>query len=102
MASQQTLEGLRSGQYKDAKRLKLANCLAEFPREILDLFDTLEILDLSNNPLNSLPKDISRLPKLKIAFFSDCNFTNFPVELAQCPSLEMIAFKNNRMAVIPP
>jgi hypothetical protein len=102
MASPQTLEGLQSGQYIRTKRLKLSNCLSEFPRQILDLFDTLEILDLSNNPLASLPNDISRLHKLKIAFFSDCNFTTFPSQLARCRSLQMIAFKNNRMTTIPP
>jgi hypothetical protein len=101
MAVTQTLEGLRSGLYKGEKRIKLSCGLTSFPREILDLFSTLEILDLSGNPLSSLPKDISRLHKLKVAFFSDCNFTVFPKELAQCRSLEMIAFKGNRMGKIP-
>jgi hypothetical protein len=102
MANIQSLDGLRSGQYKGTKRLKLSSSLVEFPREILDLFETLEVLDLSNSTISSLPKDISRLHKLKIAFFSDCNFTTFPVQLAQCRSLEMIAFKNNHMTTIPP
>jgi hypothetical protein len=102
MANTQTLEGLRSGQYKGVKRLKLSCNLQTFPIEILSLFDTLEILDLSNNPLSSLPKEFARLHKLKIAFFSDCNFTTFPLELAGCRSLEMIAFKNNHMTTIPP
>ena len=102
MSLPQTLEGLQSGKYKGTKRVKLSCNLKEFPREILDLFDTLETLDLSNNQLSSLPKDISRLHKLKVAFFSDCNFTTFPAELAQCRSLEMIAFKNNHMTMIPP
>ncbi|KAK0115648.1 hypothetical protein ONS95_000082 [Cadophora gregata] len=101
MAVIQTLEGLQAGHYKGTKRLKLSSNLTTFPREILSLFDTLEILDLSNNPLTSLPKDISRLHKLKIAFFSDCNFALFPKELAQCRSLEMIAFKGNHMTTIP-
>jgi hypothetical protein len=101
MANQQSLEGLKSGQYKGAKRIKISRGLKEFPREILDFFNTLEILDLSGNTLSSLPKDISRLHKLKIAFFSDCNFTIFPKELAQCRSLEMIAFKGNHMTTIP-
>jgi hypothetical protein len=101
MANQQTLEGLRSGHYKGVKRIKISRGITEFPREILDLFNTLEILDLSGNPLSTLPKDISRLHKLKIAFFSDCNFAVFPQELAQCRSLEMIAFKGNGMTTIP-
>src|SRR3954447_3094610 len=102
MSKHQTLEGLKAGLYKGTKRLKISSNLTEFPREVLDLFDALEFLDLSNNPLSSLPKDIGRLHKLKIAFFSDCNFTTFPVQLAQCRSLEMIAFKNNQMTTIPP
>jgi hypothetical protein len=100
MADVQSLEGLKSGQYKGTTRLKIPSGLTEFPREILDLFNTLKILDLSGNPLSSLPKDINRLHKLKIAFFSDCRFTTFPKELAQCRSLEMIAFKGNHMTTI--
>jgi hypothetical protein len=101
MANPHTLEGLRSGQHKGSKRIKISRGLTTFPREIFDLFNTLEILDLSGNPLSTLPKDISRLHKLKIAFFSDCKFTTFPKELAQCRSLEMIAFKSNGMTTIP-
>ncbi|KAJ8066324.1 hypothetical protein OCU04_005400 [Sclerotinia nivalis] len=97
----QSLEDLKAGKCKGMKRLKLSCGLTEFPREILDLYDTLEILDLSNNPLSRLPKDIHRLHKLKVAFFSDCNFITFPKELAQCRSLEMIAFKNNGMTTVP-
>jgi hypothetical protein len=97
----QSLDGLRSGQYKGTKKLKLASNLSTFPPEILSLASTLEILDLSSNPLSSLPDDFSRLHKLKIAFFSDCNFTSFPPQLAKCRSLEMIAFKNNHMTTIP-
>ncbi|KAH8747354.1 hypothetical protein BGZ57DRAFT_823957 [Hyaloscypha finlandica] len=101
MANLQSLEGLRSGQYKGSKRVKISSGVTEFPREVLDLFNTLEILDLSGNPLSTLPKDISRLHKLKVAFFSECKFTVFPKELAQCRSLEMIAFKSNAMTTIP-
>lgn len=101
MAAAQTLEGLKAGDYKGSKRLKLSSSLATFPREIFSLFSTLEILDLSGNPLSSLPKEISRLHKLRIAFFSDCNFAIFPKELAQCRSLEMIAFKGNGMTSVP-
>ncbi|CAD6441956.1 96aae47e-9907-43ca-8d18-1852ad10f9ce [Sclerotinia trifoliorum] len=97
----QSLKDLKAGKCKGTKRLKLSCGLTELPREILDLYDTLEILDLSNNPLSRLPKDIHRLHKLKVAFFSDCRFTIFPKELAQCRSLEMIAFKNNGMTTVP-
>jgi hypothetical protein len=98
----QTIQGLQAGQYKGATKIKISSNLTSFPQEILSLYHTLEILDLSNNPLlSSLPSEIHRLHKLKVAFFSDCNFTTFPKELAKCRSLEMIAFKNNGMITIP-
>ncbi len=63
---------------------------------------TLEQLDLSGTGLSSLPEDVGlRLPNLKIAFFSNCNFKVFPKQLAACPQLEMVAFRSNGMAEIP-
>lgn len=61
----QTLAQLRSGELQGITRLTLAESLTVFPEEIFNLADTLEILDLSNNCLSSLPEDISRLTKLK-------------------------------------
>ncbi|KAG0651835.1 volume-regulated anion channel subunit LRRC8A [Hyphodiscus hymeniophilus] len=101
MSNPQTLEDLRSGSYKGVKRLKLSANLSSFPTEIFSLFDTLEILDLSGNPLSVLPNDFSRLHKLKTLFLSDCKFATFPAQLVKCRSLEMIAFKNNHMITIP-
>ncbi|RDW82664.1 outer arm dynein light chain 1 [Coleophoma cylindrospora] len=97
----QSIEGLKAGEYQGAKKLKLSCGLTSFPKEILGLSETLEILDLSGNPLSSLPDEISQLKHLKIAFFSDCNFKTFPEQLAKCPALEMVAFKNNAMETIP-
>lgn len=98
----QSLEGLRSGAYRGTKRLKIASGITEFPREIFKLSRSLEILDLSGNLLLSeLPADFGRLHNLKIAFFSDCGFTVFPSQLAECRSLEMVAFKGNGMTTIP-
>jgi hypothetical protein len=97
----QTLQQLRSGGLKGAKRLKLSCGLTDFPSEIFDLADTLEILDLAGNQLKSLPEDIGRLQHLKIAFFSDNLFTEFPAALAQCPNLTMIGFKANQIRYIP-
>jgi hypothetical protein len=102
MSTTQTLEGLVSGAYSGTNRLKISDNLTTFPLEILDLSQTLETLDLSNNPLSSLPPTFSRLHKLKILFLSNCNFTTFPSQLARCRSLEMIAFKGNHMISIPP
>ncbi|KAK1997223.1 serine/threonine protein kinase [Colletotrichum falcatum] len=99
----QVLETLRNGGYRGQglQKLKLSEPLDGFPREILDLGDTLEHLDLSGTGLSTLPEDFGRLQKLKIAFFSDCRFTLFPKQLAACPELEMVAFRSNGMTAIP-
>lgn len=96
-----TLEQLRSGALAGITRLSLSCGLREFPREIFALADTLEILDLSGNQLTSLPQDLPRLHRLRIVFCSDNLFTELPAVLGQCPSLEMIGFKANRIEQVP-
>ncbi len=96
----QTIQQLLSGELKGIKHLKLSCNLTEFPLEILDLADTLEILDLSQNKLSSLPPNFYKLSKLKIAFFSDNLFTELPDVLGKCPSLEMIGFKSNQIKTV--
>lgn len=97
----QTLQQLLSGQLKGATKLKLSCGLRELPSQVFDLAETLEILDLSGNLLSHLPEDFGRLKHLKIIFLSDNSFTEFPAVLAQCPALEMIAFKANKISRIP-
>ncbi|HEJ2442226.1 TPA: protein kinase [Burkholderia multivorans] len=96
-----TLEQLRAGRLAGARQLKLACGLTEFPREIFELADTLEVLDLSGNALSSLPDDLSRLHRLRILFASDNRFTELPGALGACPQLEMIGFKANRIRTVP-
>lgn len=96
-----TLQQLRSGELAGAVRLQLRGGLSEFPREIFDLADTLEILDLSGNALSSLPDDLPRLHRLRIIFCSENQFTELPAVLGRCPSLTMIGFKANRIASVP-
>lgn len=93
----QTLAQLRSGSLRGIKRLTLSENLRVFPEEIFDLADTLEILDLSNNALSSLPDDLCRLTHLKIAFFSNNRFTRFPASFKKCNNLYMIGFKSNQI-----
>ncbi|MDO9055849.1 MAG: protein kinase [Sulfuricurvum sp.] len=92
----QTLAQLRSGKLKGIKRLNLSENLSVFPEEIFDLADTLEILDLSNNLLSSLPEDISKLTNLKIAFFSNNRFSAVP-SFKGCEHLYMVGFKSNQI-----
>ena len=84
-----------------SQRLNLSCGLKEFPVEIYDLADSLEILDLSGNDLSSLPDDFARLHKLRILFCSDNQFTHLPEVLGQCPQLSMVGFKANKIRSVP-
>jgi Leucine-rich repeat (LRR) protein len=95
-----TLDQLLAGQLTGMQRLKLACGLSEFPRQIFDLADTLEILDLSGNALSSLPDDLPRLHKLRILFCSDNQFTALPEVIGQCRQLSMVGFKANRIRTV--
>jgi hypothetical protein len=96
-----TLDQLRAGQLSGVQRLQLKAGLTEFPREIFDLADTLEILDLSGNALSNLPDDLPRLHRLRVIFCSDNQFTALPPVLGRCGQLTMIGFKANRIAHVP-
>jgi hypothetical protein len=97
-----TLEQLRNGELAGIQRLQLRCGLTEFPREIFDLADSLEILDLSGNQLSTLPDDLPRLHKLRVIFCSDNPFTELPEVLGQCQQLSMVGFKANRIAHVSP
>ncbi len=92
-----TLDQLRQGRLRGARRLDLSCGLRHFPDEIFDLADTLEVLNLSGNQLSELPDDLGRLHKLKILFCSDNAFGHLPDSLGQCPQLGMVGFKHNRI-----
>ena len=96
-----TLAELRAGRLAGATRLDLSCGLTEFPREIFDLADSLEILNLSGNALDSLPDDLHRLRRLRVLFCSDNRFTRLPESIGQCQTLEMVGFKANRIRTVP-
>ncbi len=96
-----TLDSLRNGQLAGARRLALRCGLAEFPREIFALADTLEELDLSGNALSALPEDLGRLHRLRVLFCSNNRFTELPAALGRCGSLDMVGFKANRIRTVP-
>ena len=95
------LEKLRAGQLVGAVRLDLSCGLTEFPREIFDLADSLEILNLCGNAMSSLPDDLPRLHKLRILFCSDNQFTALPDVLGRCKHLTMLGFKANQISHVP-
>lgn len=92
-----TLSQLKAGKLQGAKHLKLSAQLTQFPYEIFELADSLEMLDLSGNALTALPSDFNRLKKLRILFCSNNQFTHLPEVLGQCESLSMIGFKANQI-----
>lgn len=93
----QTIDQLRSGELAGIRRLNLCCGLTQFPPEIFDLADTLEILDLSGNALSELPDDLYRLHKLRIIFCSNNQFIELPEVLGRCAELSMIGFKANKI-----
>ncbi|WP_460161069.1 leucine-rich repeat-containing protein kinase family protein [Pseudomonas sp. S2_B10] len=96
-----TLAQLRAGELSGITRLDLSCGLTEFPREIFQLADTLEVLNLSGNALSSLPDDLHRLTRLRVLFCSDNQFTELPACLGQCTALTMVGFKANRIVNVP-
>lgn len=92
--------GLKSGQLAGQTRVTLSCGLTEFPLELLELADSLEILDVSNNQLSHLPEEFGQLNALKIAFFNNNQFEEFPAILKQCPHLSMISFKGNKIHTV--
>lgn len=95
------LSQLRAGRLAGSQRLDLSCGLTEFPREIFDLADTLEVLNLSGNALSALPDDLHRLHRLRVLFCSDNQFTELPEAVGQCPQLDMVGFKANRIRNVP-
>lgn len=92
-----TLEDLKAGRLAGISRLDLACGLEQFPEEIFDLADSLEVLNLTGNRLSDLPGDLGRLRKLKVLFCSQNRFRHLPEGIGQCPKLEMVGFKSNQI-----
>lgn len=95
-----TLEQLRNGALAGTRRLDLSCGLRTLPAEVFDLADTLEVLNLSGNQLNTLPHDLPRLHRLKVIFCSDNPFTHLPEVLGDCAALQVVGFKACRIAEV--
>jgi hypothetical protein len=66
----------------------------EFPAEIFEYADDIEILDMSHNHFTELPDILADLKNVRIAFFSGNKFTEFPTAFAACKRLEMVGLKS--------
>lgn len=99
--SAHTLAALQAGQLAGARELKLSCGLERFPDEIFSLAETLEVLDLSGNALDSLPDAFPQLRRLRVLFCSNNQFTRLPAVLGRCAELSMVGFKANRIAEVP-
>ncbi|KAJ3354016.1 hypothetical protein HDU83_006032 [Entophlyctis luteolus] len=90
-------------EHKEVDRLKLCINDTTLPSRITSMWQ-LTTLDLSGSRLlSSLPStdDMQHLTTLRTAFFSDCAFNVFPASLSACRALQMVAFRNNNMTVVP-
>ena len=85
------------------KELNLSSLnLKAVPTKTFDYCNTLELLNLGNNDLDSLPDEFYRLRKLRILFFANNKFRCIPSVLGQLLSLFMLSFKSNNVQEIPP
>jgi hypothetical protein len=97
-----TLARLRAGELQGSIRLDLRGCgLSELPVEVLQLADTLEVLDLSGNALSTLPEGLARLTRLHTLFASGNRYTVLPAVLGRLPALDTLGFKANHIAEVP-
>jgi hypothetical protein len=83
----------------DTFSIKIASGLKTFPIELYKLEETLEVLDLTDNKLSSLPDDFYRFKKLKRLFLSNNQFNHIPKVLAKLPHLSMIGIRNNQIEI---
>jgi hypothetical protein len=97
-----TLDELRAGKLNGARSIKLSCELKTFPSEILELSDSLEMLDLSGNDLTSLPPQLPRLKRLHTLFCSQNRFEELPPILGECRKLDIVGFKSNKISVVSP
>jgi hypothetical protein len=98
----ETLAALRRGDLAGARELRLPDGLAELPREVLDLGDTLEVLDLGRGSLSDLPDDLGRLRRLRVLFGSGNPFPRLPPVLGGCPTLSQLGFRGCGIREVPP
>lgn len=99
-ATDDRLAALRRGDLAGIRELRLPG-VAEFPREVFGLADTLEVLDLGGGALSSLPDDLGRLHRLTALFCSGTRFERLPPVLGDCPALGQVGFRGCGLREVP-
>ncbi len=98
--TQATLHALRRGDLAGATELRLTG-LTEFPREIFGLADSLDVLDLSDCALSTLPDDFGRLHRLRALFCMGNRFERLPAAMSDCAALSQIGFRRAGVREVP-
>lgn len=81
--------------------IDLSNCnLTSIPIEVFQCHDSLEVLNLGGNNLESLPDSMIKLQKLRVLFFAQNKFKSIPIILGKLYSLFMLSFKSNQIEYI--
>lgn len=89
-------------QYKEqVKHLNLQNQnLGILPNKVLE-FSQLEILDISNNQISSLPNELVNLKNIKELFINKNNLGEFPLIITQLSGLKVLNLGYNPINVLP-
>lgn len=96
------LAALESGALAGARTLSLAGAgLDHLPEAIDGLVDTLELLDLADNRLDTLPPWLARFGQLRTIFLSRNRFAVLPPVLGACPALRGIGCRDGKMESVP-
>jgi hypothetical protein len=94
MSNAEKAEARPSIHYDPEQNKLTVRGVTEFPQEVFEYSDDLEILDISNNNLATLPDNLSALKNMRIAFCSGNNFKEVPKVLASCENLAMVGLKS--------
>ncbi|KAI9029819.1 hypothetical protein CLU79DRAFT_732672, partial [Phycomyces nitens] len=91
------------GEWKKMRRLRLGsvfggNYITSLPQSVSEM-ECLELLDLSDNRLVSLPSDMY-IPQLTLINLSNNQLKFLPKSLARCPRLESVLASRNRLVTI--